>query len=252
MAEFSTRLGAFIRFGALPGLTALPDELDKRNYLLGIYQTYLAKDIKSFLKDESVLSFNKMLSWLALHNGVMLNKNTLAGASSVSSRQIDRYLEVLQGTFVLSLLPPLSSNKGKELVKTNKFYFYDQGVANSIIQDFRPLDSRPDSGTLREAFVFWELKKHIDVRHSLKYWRTADGSEVDFVLEKDRELLPIEVKSSWRPGKIPSGLSTFFRYYPETKSGIVLYDGPEMTCAHDCREVHFAPIHKASRVLEVL
>ena len=182
----------------------------------------------------------------------MLNKNTLATTSGVSSRQIDRYLEVLQGTFVVSLVPPLSSNKGKELVKTNKFYFYYQGVVNTIVQDFRPLDARPDSGMLREAFVFWELKKHIDVRHSLKYWRTADGSEVDFVLEKDRELLPIEVKSSWKPGKIPSGLSTFWRYYPEAKSGIVLYDGPEMTCAHEGHEVHFAPLYKAGRVVEVL
>jgi len=252
MDMYGRHLGDFIRYGALPGLTALSDELEKREYLFGIYQTYIAKDIKSFLKDESVLSFNKMLSWLALHNGALLNKNTLATASGVSSRQIDRYLEVLQGTFVVSLLPPLSSNKGKELVKTNKFYVYDQGVVNSIVQDFRPLDARPDSGMLREAFVFWELKKHMDIRHSLKYWRTADGSEVDFVLEKDRELLPIEVKSSWKAGKIPSGLSTFFRYYPEARSGVVLYEGPETTVVHEGRAVHFAPLYKAGRVVEAL
>ena len=236
----------------MPGLTSIHDELEKREYLFGIYQTYIAKDIKSFLMDESVLSFNRMLSWLALNNGAMLNKNTLATVVGVSSRQVDRYLEVLQGTFVLSLVPPLSSNKGKELVKTNKFYFYDQGVVNSIVQDFRPVASRPDAGAIRETLVFWELKKHIDIRYSLKYWRTADGSEVDFVLEKDRQLLPIEVKSSWKPGKIPSGMASFFRYYPEAKVGVVLYDGSETTGSCDGRLIHFAPIHKAGKVLDLL
>jgi uncharacterized protein len=252
LEEYRKHLENFIRFGALPRLTSMRDELEKREYLFGIYQTYIAKDIKSFLLDESVLSFNKMLSWLALNNGALLNKNTLATVAGVSSRQIDRYLEVLQGTFVVSLVPPLSSNKRKELVKTNKFYFYDQGVVNSIIQDFRPVALRPDAGMLRETLVFWELKKHLDIRYNLKYWRTADGKEVDFVLEKDRQLLPIEVKSSWKPGKIPSGLANFFRFYPETRIGVVLYDGAETTSNYDGRSVYFAPIYKAGKVLDLI
>ncbi len=238
-------LGEFLRYGALPGLLALSDDLEKREYLFGIYQTYIAKDIKAFLKEESVLSFNKAITWLALHNGAQLNKSTLSAVAGISSRQIDRYLDVLVGTFVLALLPPLANNRGKELTKTPKFYLYDQGIVNSIIQDFRSIDLRPDAGMLREQFVFWELKKSIDIRFSLHYWRTTDGKEVDFVLRKDQELFPIEVESSWNPPALPTGLRQFLTFYPETRKAVVLYDGPERTSRHGPCVVHFAPLHKA-------
>ncbi len=250
--SYRKHLDEFIRFGGMPGLIAMDDEVEKRGYLFGIYQTYIARDIKLFLKNESVLSFNKMISWLALHNGGQLNKNALATVAGVSSRQIDRFLEVLQGTFVLSLLPPFFSNKGKELVKTPKYFFYDQGVANAIIQDFRPSALRPDSGALNEQFVFWELRKHIDIRYSLRYWRTQDGKEVDFILEKDRVSLPVEVKSGWKPGKVPSGMMAFFDYYPDPRRGVVLYDGPEETISFKNRIVHFVPLFKACSVLAIL
>lgn len=238
-------LGEFLQYGALPGLLALSDDLEKREYLFGIYQTYIAKDIKAFLKEESVLSFNKAITWLALHNGAQLNKSTLSVVAGISSRQIDRYLDVLVGTFVLALLPPLANNRGKELTKTPKFYLYDQGIVNSIIQDFRSIDLRPDAGMLREQFVFWELKKNIDIRFSLHYWRTTDGKEVDFVLRKDQELFPIEVKSSWSPPALPTGLRQFLTFYPETRKAVVLYDGPEHTSRHGPCVVHFAPLYKA-------
>ncbi|MEN6490957.1 MAG: ATP-binding protein, partial [Rectinema sp.] len=238
-------LGEFLRYGAIPGLLALSDDLEKREYLFGIYQTYIAKDIKAFLKEESVLSFNKAITWLALHNGAQLNKSTLSVVAGISSRQIDRYLDVLVGTFVLALLPPLANNRGKELTKTPKFYLYDQGIVNSIIQDFRSIDLRPDAGMLREQFVFWELKKSIDIRFSLHYWRTTDGKEVDFVLRKDQELFPIEVKSSWNPPALPTGLRQFLTFYPETRKAVVLYDGPERASRHGPCVVHFAPLHKA-------
>ena len=240
----------FIRFGGMPGLLSIQNELEKREYLFGIYQTYIAKDIKSFLRDESVLSFNKMISWLALNNGGQLNKSTLSNVAGISSRQIERYLEVLQGTFVLALLPPLTNNKGKELSKTPKYYLYDQGIINSIIQDFRPLDARQDSGLMREQFVFWELKKNMDIRFSLNYWRTTDGKEVDFVLQKDAELLPIEVKSSWKPGKLPPGLRSFLRLYPETQKAAVLYDGPEHIVSSGSCTIQFSPLHKAQTILD--
>ncbi len=249
--EIRRRLPEFLRFGAMPGLVHLESEIDKREYLFGIYQTYIAKDIKSFLRDESVLSFNKMITYLALNNGGQLKKSTLAAVSGLSSRQIDRHLDVLTGTYVLSLLPPLSQNKGKELVKTPKFYFYDQGVLNSIIQDFRPLHLRQDQGMMNEQFVYWELKKNLDIRYRLAYWRTADGKEVDFILEKDREYLPIEVKTT-AAEKIPSGILHFFSYYPETRAAVILHDGPEAVQSHEGRRIFFAPLYKACRVFEVM
>ena len=249
---YGSLLPEFLRFGSLPALSSLNTELDKREYVFNIYQTYIARDIKSFLKDESILSFNKLLSWLAINNGSLLNKNNMAVVAGISARQVERYLEILQGTFVLALVPPLFSNKSKELVKTSKYYLYDQGVINTIIQDFRPLELRPDGGVIREAFVFWELKKYADLRYLIKYWRTSDGKEVDFVLEKNRALLPIEVKSGWKAGKVPPGMAAFFRYYPDVLDGVVLYDGPERIVQLDGHRIHFAPLHKAAACLGFL
>lgn len=250
--ELSSHAGSvrrFVRYGALPGLAGLSgsgdEDLEKREYLFGIYQTYIARDIKAFLRDESVLAFNKALSWLALRNGSQLNKSNLSAVAGISSRQVERFLDVLSGTFVMSLLPPFSDNRGKELTKTPKFFFYDQGVVNSIIQDFRPLESRMDAGSIREQFVFWELKKHMDVRFSLYYWRTLEGREVDFILVKDRALLPVEVKSSWNPPTVPSGLAAFLSRYPETRAAVVLYEGAERRMRFGNTDVFFAPIHRA-------
>jgi hypothetical protein len=250
--EYGKRLVDFLRFGAMPGLTHLETEIEKREYISGIYQTYIAKDIKSFLKDESVLAFNKMISYLALNNGGLLNKNSLAAVSGVSSKQIDRHIEILAGTYVISLLKPLSRNKGKELVKTPKFYFYDQGVLNGIVQDFRLTRLRPDLRAINEQFAYWELRKNTDIRYEIKYWRTADGKEVDFVLEKDREYLPVEVKTSWPSGKVPSGIRHFWDYYPETRRAVVLYEGSELTRSEDGRMVFFVPLYKACRVPSLL
>ena len=80
LEAYRTLSAEFMRFGALPGLTGMSDELRIREYLFGIYQTYIAKDIKSFLRDESVLSFNKMLSWLALNNGTASSTGARATA----------------------------------------------------------------------------------------------------------------------------------------------------------------------------
>ena len=123
---YTNRFQNFLHFGALPGLYGMTEELEKREYLFEIYKTYIAKDIKSFLREESILSFNKMLTWLAMNNTSQLNKHSLSKIVGVSSRQIDRYIEVLEGTFVMASLPPFSKNKSKEITKMPKFYFYDQ------------------------------------------------------------------------------------------------------------------------------
>ncbi|HKL85738.1 MAG TPA: ATP-binding protein [Treponemataceae bacterium] len=246
--KYRSALAQFITFGAMPGLLQCENEIEKREYLHGIYQTYIAKDIKSFLKDESILSFNKMISYLAVNNGTLLNKNTLSTISGESSRQIDTYVDILEGTFTMALIRPLSHNKGKELVKTPKYYLYDQGVVNSILQDFRGRQLRRDGGILNEQFVYWELRKNLDIRYTIYFWRTSDGKEVDFVLEKDRQYMPIEVKSSWPAGKIPPGIIQFFSYYPETMQATVLYDGKEMTVKYENRTINFLPLYKAGVV----
>lgn len=242
----------YLMYGAMPGLVTLQDDVEKRDYLFGIYQTYIAKDIKAFLKEESILGYNKAIEYLVVNNGQQLNMNTLSSLVDVSMRQIARQIEVMVGTYVIGLLKPLFTNKTKEIVKTPKVFFYDQGIANVIARDFRPYDARPDKGAILEQFVYWELVKSLDVRYSLHYWRTTDKQEVDFVLAKDRQYLPIEVKASWNKQSIPPGLKAFFKYYPETTHAVILTDCIDHEMRYHDKTIYFVPIYKSFYLKEML
>ena len=245
-------LTKFLNYGTMPGLIGLEGEINKREYLFDIYQTYIAKDIKSFLKEESILSFNRIIEYLAVNNTCQLNMNTLSKVAGISMRQILKQIEVMAGTYVIGLLRPLYTNKTKEITKTNKVFFYDQGIANVITNDFRPIEKRVDCGAILEQFVYWELVKSLDIRFNLRYWRTADKKEVDFVLEKDREYLPIEVKSYGDTARVPTGLKAFFRYYPKTKAAVILTDCQDTQIQYRNKTIYFMPWYKAYFLKDML
>ncbi len=245
-------LDEFLTYGALPGLIHIKGDIEKREYLFNIYQTYISKDIKSFLKEESILSFNKMIEYMTINNTCQLNMNTLSRVSGVSVRQATKQFEVMQGTYVLGVLRPFYNNKNKEITKNPKTYFYDQGVANVITTDFRGKDKRNDGGAILEQFVYWEIIKSLDVRFSLKYWRTADKNEVDFILEKDKELLPIEVKRNWDVSRVPNGIKAFFRYYPEIRKAVILTDCQQKEILYKGVVIYFRPWYKAFEVKNLI
>ncbi len=241
----------FIRFGALPGLIHLKDELEMREYLGEMYQAYIQKDIKTFLKEESIFSFNRLTNLLVLQSGQQLNLNQLSRTSGLNLRQVRRQIEILSATFVIHILPPFFNNRRKELSKLPKVYFYDTGMANAISRDFRRPADRPDGGALLETFVYHEIKKSLDVSFDLFYWRTADRKEVDFVLVRDRQPLPIEVKSTWRERKIPPGLRQFFKVYPETRQAVVINHHLHDKLTFEDKEILFLPPYYAGKLIHL-
>ncbi|MFQ5639547.1 MAG: ATP-binding protein [bacterium] len=249
--EIDKQITTFIRFGSLPGLVHLRDETEMREYLSEMYQAYIQKDIKTFLKEESIFSFNKLTHLLALHSGQQLNLNQLSKACGLNMRQIRRQIEILSATFVIHILPPFHNNRRKELSKLPKVYFYDTGMANAISRDFRRPSQRPDGGALLETFVYHEIKKSLDASFDLFYWRTADKKEVDFVLVKDRQPVPVEVKSNWSEKRIPMGLRQFLNVYPETQSAVVINHAIHDKIMVDGREIFFLPPYYASKLVNL-
>lgn len=245
-------MGAFLTYGTMPGLIGLEDEIGKREYLFDIYKTYIAKDIKSFLKEESILSFNKIIEYLAINNTCQLNMNTLSRVAGISMRQVIKQIEVMNGTYVIGLLKPLYNNKTKEITKTSKVFFYDQGIANVITGDFRSIEKKVDRGSILEQFVYWELVKSLDIRFNLRYWRTVDKKEVDFVVERDRKYLPIEVKGYFDTNRVPAGLKAFFKYYPETKIAVILTDCQDKQIQFNNKTIYFKPWYRAYFLKELL
>ncbi len=140
----------------------------------------------------------------------------------MSVKAIQRYLDILEGTYVNYRVYSFSNNLGNELKKSCKTYLYDTGIRNTILKDFSDVNNRPDKGTLLESFVFLHLNQWLEPNMEIKFWRTKDGGEVDFILLKDRKPIPIEVKSRIAKAEIPNGLKRFLNRYTKVKHAFVI------------------------------
>ena len=150
--------------------------------------------------------------------------------------------------FLLDILKPFHANRGRELKQVNKIYYFDSGIRNAVLRDFRKLDLRPDKGALAESFVLHELQKNLRVAQEIYYWRTREKNEVDFILVENRVPIAIEVKSKLTTAEIPAGLSQFLARYPECRLAVVLNDSLTQTISHRGRNILFLPHYYASLI----
>lgn len=212
----------FVLFGGLPQIVLEQDNEMKKVRLQEIFDTYIQKDIKGILKNIEIAIFNRMVQIIASQIGNLLNISELSGTLGVSRNQTIFYMEVLRETFVNFLLKPHYSNIRKEVSKTPKTFFYDNGVRNQILKQFAQLELRADNGALLENAVFMELFKNLPVSQDIKYSRTKNKTEVDFIIRKDENLYPIEVKLG-NIKEIPHGLKNFATTY-NVKTAFIVND----------------------------
>jgi len=241
-------LEAFVIFGGMPGLIHEKTEEDKKRLLLDLVATYIQKDIKAFLREEDILSFNRLLVFLAGQEGNLVSEIGISRDLNYSLRQVRKDISILGQMFLLDILKPFFTNRGRELKQTNKVYFFDSGIRNAILRDFRALNARPDKGVLMESFVLHEIQKSMTVSQDLYYWRTREKEEVDFILVQDRQPIPIEVKSKIRNTEIPNGLKQFLRKYPECRTAVVLNDDFCEKVFFEKKTVYFVPHYSASLI----
>jgi predicted AAA+ superfamily ATPase len=199
-------LDKFIVWGGMPETAALSDNMEKREVLGEICALYLEKDIRSLLRDEEILRFNEFLRLICLQLGQLMNRSRFGGQLGISSRQVEKQLKVMEHTFVYRPITTDYANPTKRLVKSPKIYWYDNGIRNAFVRDFRRRNERPDGGALLENHVFCELDKAAGIDIDILFHRTQDGQEVDFVLERDRQKLLVEVKSSLIRDTVPRAI----------------------------------------------
>lgn len=238
----------FVIFGGMPGLVHEKTEEDKKRLLLDLVATYIQKDIKALLREEDILSFNRLLVLLAGQEGNLLSEIGVSRDLNYSLRQVRKDVSILSQMFLLDVLKPFFTNRGRELKQTNKIYFFDTGIRNAILRDFRPLRMRPDKGVLLESFVLHEIQKNMKVSQDIYYWRTREKEEVDFILIQDRIPIPIEVKSSLIEGEIPQGLRQFLRKYPECQTAVILSDNLLRETRFENKRLLYAPHYLASLI----
>lgn len=185
--DLSKLLSEFVTFGGYPKVVLTEGVWAKTIELKEIYDSYIRKDVKDFLKVENISGYNNLVKGLALQTGNLLNYNELSLLTGLNIQTVKKYMDYLEGTYIYRRVPPYFTNARKEISKSPKIYAYDMGLMNYI--NNRLDTETADKGSLMENFVFTELVKK-DL--SVKFWRTGAGAEVDFVIDN----VPVEVKST--------------------------------------------------------
>jgi hypothetical protein len=182
-----------------------------------MYKDLLALDQ---LKKPSLLV--KLLQALALQLGSEVSYNEVAQLIGADPQTVERYIDLLEQAYVIYRLPSLSRNARNEIKKGKKVYFFDNGIRNSIINNFNPLELRQDKGALWENFLLAERLKHNAYRrhfYSPYFWRTTGQQEIDYIEEYDGKLFAYEFK--WKSPRKPRFPKTFLDAYPNSSTEVI-------------------------------
>ena len=156
----------------------------------------------------------RLVQLLAFQIGNEVSIAELGGQLGMSKNTVNHYLDLLEKSFVIHHLSGFSRNLRKEITKSRRYYFWDTGIRNAIINNFNPLDLRNDVGMLWENYIISERRKRNEYTGRFVdsyFWRTYDRKEIDLVEVHAGELHGYEVKWGDKPARAPKDWS---RSYP--------------------------------------
>jgi predicted AAA+ superfamily ATPase len=242
--ELNKYLREFIQYGGYPRVVLANSTEEKKIILKNILNTYLLREIKEILELKEEFKLLNLMKALSLQIGNLTNYSELSLTAEMPYLELKSNLNILEKTYICSLVKPFQSNKRLELVKNPKVYFYDFGFRNILIDDFSI--ERSDLGAMYENFIFSEL-----VRHDLtpKFWRTKSKAEVDFVLEMNKEIIPIEIKANVSDESITRSFRSFVEKY-SPKRGFICSANFEGEIQLSNSKIYFVPFLKLLKQLQ--
>lgn len=196
----------YLIYGGLPRTALTNNPQEKVELLNDIYQTYLLNDVRHYIANEHFVGFNKLLRLLAVQIGNLVNVNDLSRESGLPYARCEEYIYLLQKMYIIKLVEPFFTNKRKVIGKMNKVYFCDLGLRNIIYNSFNEIGFRTDNGALFENYVLLELWRNRQASDTIYFYRTQNGTEVDYVLDGALRKLAVECKYKrlQNPLSIPS------------------------------------------------
>lgn len=199
-----------------PAVLNEKEKIGKINTLKELASSSLYRDILEFqqIKNSSILI--KLLKLLALQIGKEISIHELAINLGIDTKTVERYIDLLEKSFIIFRLAPYFTNKRKELNKSNKIYFYDLGIRNAILWDYTPLENRQDIWDLWENFLITERMKRNEYTGSYAsryFWRTYNQVEIDYIEAFDNTLYAYEFKWGNKQVKAPK---SFVELYPQS------------------------------------
>lgn len=207
-------------YGSYPEVVNHPGE--ERETLTDLVSSYLYKDIFSFQDVRKPEIIEQLLQAIALQVGSEVSFNELGRLLGLTSITVQRYIDLLEKSYVLFHLRSFSRNVRSELKKSRKIYFYDNGVRNALLGDYKPLALRNDTGELWENYIISERMKHnayTGFYGKSYFWRTQQQQEVDYIEDYDGVLHAYEFK--WSETKQPRLTEAFSKNYPEHTFAVI-------------------------------
>ncbi len=195
--ELKENLKDILTYGLYPDVFLTHTKKQKRLLLTELVESYLLRDILTLENLRYPLLLQRLLQLLAFQIGSLVSYGELSRELGVDVKTVEKYLWLLEKSFVITQLPSFSHNLRNELKKSKKYYFIDLGIRNALIQNFTPWRTRPDKGQLWENFLFIERLKRAVLKNSFAnyfFWRTKYGQEIDMIELKGGKLHPYEFK----------------------------------------------------------
>lgn len=220
ISELTELYEEYIKYGGYPKIVLTPEVEIKNKYINQIIDTYIKKDIRDLAEIKDVDKFNKLIEVLASQSGNLLNVAELSNVVNLSKQTIEKYLFLLEETYIIKLLHPFSKNKRKELFKTPKVFLFDTGLLNILWFKEFPKETL---GSVFETSIFSELVKKYG-SDNVYFWRTTDKKEIDFILKDKNNLIPIEAKLNFAKAETPA-LKYFSSEYSTEKYKTVALQG---------------------------
>lgn len=188
-------LEEYMIYGGYPEVVLTENKEEKYKILESIANKYLLKDIQGTLRLKTDDELWRLEKFLAAQIGAMVKFEELSNVSGLAFKDLKSHLNILEKTYIASFISPFFRNRRTELTKNPKVYFFDLGIRNFALNDFRRLDNRNDYGAIAENYAYNALARHY-YPAPIRYWRTKSKAEVDFVLEKEQSIIPFEIKYS--------------------------------------------------------
>ena len=206
-------------YGAYPEVVMHPGT--EQEVLANLSTSYLYKDVFSLHDIRRPELIEKLLRALAFQVSAEVSYNELAQIVGSDRETVERYIGILERAFVIFRLRNYSTNQRNEIKRSRKIYFWDNGIRNALISDFRPVELRDDIGKLWENYIVSEFHKKRDYHGLLSqpyFWRSTSSGEVDYLEIMNAQITAYEIK--WNPKKAAK-VNAFLNTYPEAKVSLL-------------------------------
>jgi len=193
-------------------------------------RTYVERDVKQLRNIDNTLLFNRFLQLCAGRTGQLFSAAAISNECGIDVRTVNAWIGILQSSYIIFLLPPHHNNFNKRVVKSPKLYFYDTGVACSLLglKSKEEISVSHFKGALFENYVITEIMKsnmNTGTHAKFYFWRDNNGTEIDLIIDNNGKLLPIEIKSSQTYNEEFQRSLLKWNNYSGNKGGVLIYNG---------------------------